>query len=143
MKADSAPKDSLGTKVALALILSVCFFFGSYITSTVISEALGRRGLPGSPLIYAVVILPLVLLIVVFEQRVQDSKYWAKIGKFWYVGIAAVGSGIPIILTIVAPLLFWQSLPRGGAIGVAFVAMVVVGLGVLVSGIYARRRNNL
>lgn len=134
MNTNSAAREGLGTKLILALILSVCFFFGSYITSTIISEALGRRGLPGSPLIHAVIIFPLTLLLIVFEQRVQDSKYWATSGKFWYVAIAAVGSGIPIILTIVAPLLFWQSLPRGGAVGVTLVAMVIVGLGVLIPG---------
>lgn len=89
---ESAPSEGSRTKLALAAFLSICFFFGSYITSAIISEALGRRGLPGSPLIYAVVAYPLTLLLVVFEQRAQDSKYWSRIERFWYVGIVAIGS---------------------------------------------------
>ncbi|MBY4131016.1 hypothetical protein HQO83_21710 [Rhodococcus fascians] len=133
--------EGAGTKIALALILSVCFFFGSYIVSTIISEVLGRRGLPGSPLIYAVVIFPLTLLVVVFEERIQESRYWPRIERFWYVGICAIGSGIPIVLTIFTPMLFWQSLPRGGPTGVAIASMIGVGLAVMARGSYAIRRH--
>ncbi|MBY4382089.1 hypothetical protein HQO24_11590 [Rhodococcus fascians] len=138
---EPAPKEGAGTKIALASILSVCFFFGSYIVSTIISEVLGRRGLPGSPLIYAVVIFPLTVLLVVFEERIQESSYWTRIKRFWYVGIVAVGSGPPIVLTIFTPMLFWQSLPPGGPTGVAIASMIGVGLAVMARGSYAIRRH--
>ncbi|WP_032371894.1 hypothetical protein [Rhodococcoides fascians] len=141
MDIEPAPKEGAGTKIALASILSVCFFFGSYIVSTIISEVLGRRGLPGSPLIYAVVIFPLTVLLVVFEERIQESSYWTRIKRFWYVGIVAVGSGPPIVLTIFTPMLFWQSLPRGGPTGVAIASMIGVGLAVMARGSYAIRRH--
>jgi len=142
MDVEPAPKEGLGTKMALALILSVCFFFGSYVASTIISEIMSRRGLPGSPLIFALALFPFTVLLVLFEQRVQDSDYWPKIERYWYPGIVAVGSGIPIVLTIVAPLLFWTSLPRGGPIGVAITAMIAVALAVFLRGAYANRKNN-
>lgn len=141
MKAQ-APKKGLGTTLALALILSVCFFFGSYIASTIISEILGRRGLPGSPLIFAVALFPLTVLLVLFEQRIQDSDHWPTIERYWYVGIVTVGSGIPIVLAIVVPLSFWTSLPRGGPTGVAITAMIAVALAVVLRGAYANRKNN-
>ncbi len=142
MDVEPAPKEGAGTKLALALILSVCFFFGSYVASTIISELLGRRGLPGSPLIYAVVLFPLTLALVLFEQRIQDSSYWPRIKRFWYVGIVAIGSGVPIVLTIVAPMLFWQSLPRGGPTGIAITAIIATGLAVMARGAYANRNNS-
>lgn len=125
---------------AIAVTLAATFFVGSVFSSTVVHEVLGRRGLPATPLVYAMVFSPISYAVVVSEERIQQSRHWPTIEKLWYPGIIGAGMVGPVIATAFFPAAFGRSLPRGMPTAIALTASIAAPAIAVARGLSQRKK---
>ncbi len=138
---DVAESDDDASTPAIAFTLAATFFVGSCFSSTVVHEVLGRRGLPATPLVYALVFSPISYAVVVFEKRIQQARHWPTIEKLWYPGIIGGGMVGPVIATVFFPASLGRSLPRGVPTAIALTTSISVPALAVARGLSQRRKS--
>ncbi|CCQ14263.1 putative citrate-sodium symporter [Rhodococcus sp. AW25M09] len=119
----------------LGFLLAVSMFLPSFFGATLITDALlGWVGLPLSPLLWLIVAVPLAIVMVHVEDRVQNCSDWERLEGFWYSGGVGALTIPPLALALLAPLPALTGLDRGGPSMVVFVALVLLIVGIVVRG---------
>ncbi|MDV8079020.1 hypothetical protein R4P47_20850 [Rhodococcus sp. IEGM 1370] len=121
--------------VTLGFCVAAAMFLPSYFGATLIADALlGRAGLPLSPLLWLVVAVPLAIVMVRVEDRVQSRSDWDRLKGVWYTGGVGALTLPPLLLALLAPLPTLTGLDRGGPSMVVFVAVALLIVGIVVRG---------
>jgi hypothetical protein len=117
---DAEPEPS---RFALAVTAACLFTAASYVTACLVYALVGT-GIPLSPLAVVFLLIPSYMLVIRVDERLEDRSR----AKDRLLVVSCFGPLVPSVALVLAePLpVFEDSVPRGGAFGVAVTACVVV-----------------